>query len=225
MDFYRLLKLFGKLKSPKARLLGLYVMHTARRRYIGIYLDPVLSCNFRCKMCYFSDEEKRKEMHGILSEQDMETIAKALFHHALKLQIGCGAEPSLYKNLTGIVRLGKQYNVPYISLTTNGNLLTKEQLFSMAEAGLDEITLSTHGIRKETYEHLMTNGKYDLFLQLLDNLNSAVFFLVRKFYMLRCLFGTLYVDMRCFGVSWFFSKHKIPHPNQWGILRFIRHFE
>ena len=91
MDFYRLLKLFGKLKSPKARLLGLYVMHTARRRYIGIYLDPVLSCNFRCKMCYFSDEEKRKEMHGILSEQDMETIAKALFHRALKLQIGCGA--------------------------------------------------------------------------------------------------------------------------------------
>nr|DAX44041.1 MAG TPA: hypothetical protein [Caudoviricetes sp.] len=37
--------------------------------------------------------------------------------------------------------------------------------------------------------------------------------------MLRCLFGTLYVDMRCFGVSCFFSKHKIPHPNQWGILK------
>ena len=63
--------------------------------------------------------------------------------------------------------------MPYISLTTNGNLLTKEQLFSMAEAGLDEITLSTHGIRKETYEHLMTNGKYDLFLQLLDNLKEV----------------------------------------------------
>ena len=53
----------------------------------------------------------------------------------------------------------------------------------------------------------------------MDYLNSAVFFLVRKFYMLRCLFGTLYVDMRCFGVSCFFSKHKIPHPNQWGILK------
>ena len=47
-------------------------------------------------------------------------------------------------------------------------------------------------------------------------LNSAVLFLVRKFYMLRRLFGALYVDMRCFGVSWLFSKHKIPHPNQWG---------
>ena len=57
-------------------------------------------------MCYFSDDEKRKEMHGNLTKQDMENIAEALFHRALKLQIGCGAEPSLYKNLVEIVRLG-----------------------------------------------------------------------------------------------------------------------
>ena len=37
--------------------------------------------------------------------------------------------------------------------------------------------------------------------------------------MLRCLLGALYVDMRCFGVSWVFSKHKIPHPNQWGSMK------
>lgn len=62
--------------------------------------------------------------------------------------------------------------------------------------------------------------RYKAYPEQIDyNLNSAVFFLVRKFYMLRCLFGTLYVDMRCFGVSWVFSKHKIPHPNQWGILK------
>ncbi len=47
-------------------------------------------------------------------------------------------------------------------------------------------------------------------------LNSAAFFLVRKFYMLRCLFGALYVDMRCFGVSWLFSKHKILPPKPMG---------
>ena len=44
-------------------------------------------------------------------------------------------------------------------------------------------------------------------------INSAALFLVRKFYMLRCLFEALYVDMRCFGVSWVFSKHKSPY--QW----------
>ena len=50
-------------------------------------------------------------------------------------------------------------------------------------------------------------------------LNSAVFFLVRKFYMLRCLLGALYFDMRRFGVFWVFSKHKIPRPNQWGSMK------
>ena len=53
----------------------------------------------------------------------------------------------------------------------------------------------------------------------LNSLNSAALFLVRKFYMLRCLLGALCVDMRCFGVFWVFSKHKIPHPNQWGSMK------
>ena len=66
---------------------------------------------------------------------------------------------------------------------------------------------------QKTFGKIHVNTELDVFL------NSAVFFLVRKFYMLRCLFGTLYVEMRCFGVSWVFSKHKIPHPNQWGILK------
>ena len=28
--------------------------------------------------------------------------------------------------------------------------------------------------------------------------------------------GALYVDMRCFGVSWLFSKHKFPPPKPMG---------
>ena len=79
---------------------------------------------------------------------------------------------------------------------------------------MSEIFGTSVGALKASYHHAVK--KIEKFL---EDLNSAVFFLVRKFYMLRCLFGTLYVDMRCFGVSCFFSKHKIPHPNQWGILK------
>ena len=70
-------------------------------------------------------------------------------------------------------------------------------------------------MRKEVETFIRRGGPSLFFL----NLNSAVFFLVRIFYMLRCLLGALYVDMRCFGVSWVFSKHKIPHPNQWGSMK------
>ena len=37
--------------------------------------------------------------------------------------------------------------------------------------------------------------------------------------MLRRLLEALYVDMRCFGVSWFLHNHEFPHPNQWGSLK------
>ena len=30
-------------------------------------------------------------------------------------------------------------------------------------------------------------------------------------------FGTLYIDMRLFGVFLDLSKHEIPHPSQWGM--------
>ncbi|MDR3195031.1 MAG: radical SAM protein [Tannerella sp.] len=147
-------------------------MHLLGRRYTGIFLDPVLACNLRCKMCYFSDEEKRKNYRGIFSYEDMELIAAALFSRALKLQIGCGAEPTLHKDLSKIIALGKQYRIPYISLTTNGNLLTKDTLSDAVQAGLNEITLSTHGLTKKTYEYLMTNGNFDIFKQTLQYIGT-----------------------------------------------------
>ena len=118
-------------------------------------------------MCYFSDETKRKTYKGVLKYDDIQLIAEKLFHRALKLQIGCGAEPTVYSDWIKIVALGKQMKVPYISLVTNGNLLTRELLFQAADNGLDEITISAHGLTRETYESMMTNGNFDLFCNLL----------------------------------------------------------
>ena len=137
-NIYNILRLGTQIKSRRLKLLGIWLFHVLGKRYIGVFLDPVLACNFRCKMCYFSDEEKRKR-----------------------------AEPTLHKDLVKIIALGKRYNVPYVSLTTNGNLLTKKQLAVAVENGLDELTLSAHGFTRETYEYLMTNGKFDLFRRLL----------------------------------------------------------
>lgn len=166
-NVYDALKWFGRLKSPRLRLLGLLYLHVTGRRYMGVFIDPVLGCNFRCRMCYFSDEKRRRELHGVLSAEHLRAIGNALFHRALKLQIGCGAEPTLHKDLPLLVALGRRHGVPYISLTTNGNLLDEEKLRRLAEAGLDEMTLSVHGLTKETYERLMTGGRFEKFLRLL----------------------------------------------------------
>lgn len=122
-----------------------------------------MACNLRCKMCYFTDADYVKTLKGQFKEEDLNQVAKAIFKRALKLQIGCGTEPTLYKNLEQIVALGKQYKVPYISLTTNANLLTEEKIESLLKAGLHEFTISLHGVNKESYESFMKKASYEKF--------------------------------------------------------------
>ncbi len=130
---------------------------------MAVNLDPVLACNLRCKMCYFTDADYVKTLKGQFKDNDLELVAKSIFKRALKLQIGCGTEPTLYKNLVRIVELGKQHNVPYISITTNANLLNEDKIEDLLKAGLNEFTISLHGVTKESYERFMKKASYEKF--------------------------------------------------------------
>lgn len=133
-----------------------------------MFFDPAIACNYRCRMCYFSDDNyagQKKAAPFTINEAEL--IARKFFPHLMKLQIGCGAEPTVYKHLTDIIRLGKKYDVPFISLTTNGALVTETLLTDMASAGLNELTISAHGFTKETYEYFMTGGHFESFTNLL----------------------------------------------------------
>lgn len=173
MDIYSLFKRFSNLKSPRLKLLAIFGLHLTGKRYMGVYLDPVLACNLRCKMCYFSDENKRKEMKGIMSDEQIQGVADSFFRRALKLQIGCGAEPTLYKKMPELIRLAKSKGVPFISITTNANLLTEKLIADCLEAGANEFTISLHGVIQDTYEFMMTNAHYEKFIEALKLLSEA----------------------------------------------------
>lgn len=163
MDIYKLLQLNRKIKSHRIKFFGLWFLHTFNQRYLAVNLDPVMACNLRCKMCYFTDADYVKTLKGQFKPEELNQVAKTIFSRALKLQIGCGTEPTLYKNLTEIVSLGKQYKVPYISLTTNANLLHEENIEDLLKAGLNEFTISLHGVTKESYEGFMKKASYEKF--------------------------------------------------------------
>lgn len=172
-ELYKLLKMaVGRGLPRPVKLAGLAAMFRLRRRTAGVFLDPVLACNLRCRMCYFSDQEKRASMKGIMTDEELQICAKALFPYAIKLQIGCGAEPTLYPELEVIIKLGRSYNVPYISLTTNGQLTGngKVSLETLVRAGLNELTLSLHGTTKGIYENLMPGASFDTFRKLTDEI-------------------------------------------------------
>ena len=173
MDIYKLLKVNQYIKNHRIKFLGLWLLSVMNKRYLAVQLDPVLACNLRCKMCYFTDEEfVRKNMKGMMKEEDIAPLAKTIFKNALKLQIGCGAEPALFKHNVKLIQTAKEYNVPYISMITNGNLFDETDIANLSTAGLDEIILSMHGVRRETYEDLMAKGDYDKFHSVLQNITD-----------------------------------------------------
>lgn len=173
MNIYTLQKLYGKIRSPRVKLLALLLLHLGRRRYAVLDLDPVMACNLRCRMCYFSDENHRRKSGGRMSEDDLAAISRNVFPAVRKLQIGCGAEPTLFSGLEGIVAEAKKQGVPYISLTTNGQLLTAERLERLVETGLDEITVSAHGLSADVYESMMPGARFGKFLDLTRSLASV----------------------------------------------------
>lgn len=176
MNIYNKLKLIASGRIPGwAKLLGLSALMVTRRRMAGIFIDPVNSCNLRCRMCYFSDPEHRKTMTGRLSDSDIDRVERAFFARALKLQIGCGAEPTLDPRVPDIIRRGKAAGIPFISITTNGQLIAdgRLDLDELCAAGLNEVTLSMHGTRAETFEHLMPGAKFEKHQKLIAMLEEA----------------------------------------------------
>jgi MoaA/NifB/PqqE/SkfB family radical SAM enzyme len=172
-SFYRLLKVNRLVRSHRIKFAALLAMHHLHQRYLCLRFDPVMSCNLRCQMCYFSDPAFTKEHLGRFSWEQIERLAEVLFPRTLQMYLGCGTEPTTYKRWIDILVLAKKYRVPMIGMVSNGHLLTREKIEKLIEVGLHELTLSTHGVRKETYELMMRRASFDKFLEVLETVDSV----------------------------------------------------
>ena len=172
-NIYSLLSIYKRIKSHRIKALGLLVSSLIGMRHLSLRIDPALYCNYSCQMCYFSVDEKRQKMRGQLSIEDMEQLARVFFSKAFQLVVGCGAEPTMNKNFMDLLRLAKQYNIPNVSIVTNGALLSDSHISEMVELGVDEIIVSAHGLTKNNYERFMVNGKFEYFINLLQTIKSV----------------------------------------------------
>jgi len=171
VTFYQLVRLSKIVNSPRLALSAVLLADILGIKYQVVNFDPILACNLRCKMCDFSNPLYRQSMGGKMSEEDIQRLAKVFFPLARRVQIGCGAEPTTYQKFPLIVELAKKYHVPHVTLVTNSQLLTEDHLIQLVRLGLDELIISVHGVRKETYEYFMGNAKFDRLTALLDQLS------------------------------------------------------
>ena len=103
-------------------------------------------------------------------------LAISILQEASELGIGrkelglfASGEPFLYSELGRVIREAKALKFPYVYLTTNGSLVTKERAEEVIDAGIDSIRFSINaGTRKsyaeihgrDDFENVIRNLKY-----------------------------------------------------------------
>lgn len=111
--------------------LGRYL---TRGGLFNINLEVTKRCNARCDFCDYWKEPKGKEL------KDYVPLIRKLKPLSVSLT---GGEPLLRKDLPDIIRsIRENFHFIYISLITNGALLTVEKGMELWESGLDELSIS-----------------------------------------------------------------------------------
>lgn len=169
---YKLMKINRLIKNHRIKFAYVWLAHIFHFRHLFVRLDPVFACNLRCKMCHFSIKNFASENKGIFTWDEIVRIAGMFFSRALQLSIGCRAEPTLYKEYSKIVKLSKEYGIPHVSFVTNGILLNDTGIRKFIEYKLDEVIVSCHGVKKETYEYLMPNASHERFIETLKRIHN-----------------------------------------------------
>jgi MoaA/NifB/PqqE/SkfB family radical SAM enzyme len=111
-----------------------FFRYLVRGGLLALNLEVTKRCNARCNFCDYWKEESPPEL------KDYAVVVKKLKPLSVSLT---GGEPLLRKDLDNvIVSLRKNFGFLFISLITNGSLLTPERGIKLWKAGLDELSIS-----------------------------------------------------------------------------------
>lgn len=126
-------------------------------------IETCNNCNAHCIMC----PKGRKGTRNLELMEDslFDKIAEELSHYNQWIEMIClnsDGEPLLDKNIAAKIRKLKEIGIKYVNISTNAQLLRKDKVQELLEAGLDDIRISIDGYQKETYEHIRKGLNYDI---------------------------------------------------------------
>lgn len=132
-----------------------------------IFIELTRACNLRCTHCLNSSGKK---MENQLNYEEIKKMISDLADCGLQEVRLTGGEPLLFKEIYEIIKLCKE-NGLYVSIGTNGTLITKEVARKLKEAGLDKAVVSIDG-NEENHDKIRGKNNFNLALNGLMNLKE-----------------------------------------------------
>lgn len=165
---FRINKPFLLLRLIK-NFLFIFLLRKVPLRYVDVAVG--YRCNLRCEHCFAVDliEENRH----IISPNEYSRVAREAMKLGAVTFSFQGGEPLLYPELQDYIKAANPW-ANLISVTTNGTLLTNENLERLKRWGVDILTVSLDsGIPAE---HDRFRGKEGSFLEVYNGIKRALAF-------------------------------------------------
>ena len=123
-------------------------------------------CNLKCKHCYLdAGARSNKELS---TEEAIEVVDQLAAFGVTSLAFS-GGEPLMRKDFFEVARHAVDAGL-YVSMATNGTLLTKENVRKLKEIGLHYVEVSVDGIDAKTHDSFRgIDGAFDQTIQGLKN--------------------------------------------------------
>jgi hypothetical protein len=139
---------------------------------IGI-IEITKRCNLNCEMC-FAKSGEGNDLNISQVEKMMDFYMEAENGKAEILQIS-GGEPTLHKNIIGIIKMAKDKGFKYVMLNTNGIRIAEDEEFvkeiSDFISGF-EIYLQFDGLCDDVYEKLRNKKMLQIKKKAIENLSK-----------------------------------------------------
>lgn len=107
-------------------------------------------CNLRCKHCYEDAGVRLPELTTDQARKALDVLSRIAGVGLPSLSLS-GGEPLMRKDFFDVAAYAKK-RIPYVSIATNGTLLTKDNVKRLKDVGVDYVEISLDGATKEVHE-------------------------------------------------------------------------
>jgi len=134
----------------------LHHVHLIKERYSTFTIETVLGCNLSCPECAVGGRYINRK-YGMMPFERFVYIADKIKDHCKYMYLHNWGEPMLNPDIFKMIDYAKNFTKTNIS--TNANILTKDQAKMLIDSGVTDIIVSIDGVSQECYSVYRRGGK------------------------------------------------------------------
>ena len=137
-----------------------------------INFDVCTFCNHKCTFCSNPDT---RTIRSKVSYEEYIQVMDNVMKYIQTDEIGLSAkgEVLINKDLSKIIKATKEkYKIPYIYISSNGALASKNKIEELIQSGLDSTKFSINATNREDYKKTHLNDDFELVMKNLKSLIS-----------------------------------------------------